>query len=136
MTPLELEILLHCYSKRSPITNSEYPAQIEAIDSFLKIGLIEKSLGASRDQNTPIYCATEKGNAYVETILNMPLSPKKVQSKPPLGIIPKRLHMEQRVADLEAAMLRHNDAGIEVPGKWRQERYEINWLLNKMGQGK
>jgi hypothetical protein len=41
--------------------------------------------------------------------------------KPPIGIIPKRLWDELRMANLEAAIYRYFDAGLKVPSEWIDE---------------
>ena len=45
--------------------------------------------------------------------------------KPPLGIIPKRLHDERRAAALMAACVRYYDAFLPVPFDWIVELHAI-----------
>ena len=42
-------------------------------------------------------------------------------SRPPLGIMPSWLYDEQRCKEIEAAMLRYMQAGIEPPKEWAME---------------
>jgi len=48
--------------------------------------------------------------------------------KPPIGIIPKWLHNEQRQQQLMAAIIRYADAGRTIPVEWVTE---FNELSNK-----
>jgi len=42
--------------------------------------------------------------------------------KPPIGLIPKWLWEQQRIEDIDSAILRYRDALIEVPEEWYAER--------------
>ena len=46
--------------------------------------------------------------------------------KPPLGIIPRMIWLEQRYNDLEDAIKRYIIAGRNVPTEWYKELYEIH----------
>ena len=41
--------------------------------------------------------------------------------KPPLGIKPHKLWLEERFTDIHAAILRYAEAEIPIPVKWAQE---------------
>lgn len=47
------------------------------------------------------------------------------EPKPPLGVMPRWLWLEQRYNDIHAAILRYQTAGFDVPVKWREERREL-----------
>jgi hypothetical protein len=49
---------------------------------------------------------------------------------PPLGLMPHKLWVEHRKAEIEAAILRYIVASKEVPIKWVEEHQWINTLLN------
>lgn len=46
--------------------------------------------------------------------------------KPPIGLKPRRLHDEQRLCDIEAAILRRKDTGKPVPKEWADEHRELS----------
>jgi len=45
--------------------------------------------------------------------------------KPPLGIIPRKFWLEQRLTNLDEAIERYNEAQKEVPQGWYAERNDI-----------
>lgn len=45
--------------------------------------------------------------------------------KPPLGVVPRWLHEEQRADALMGAMVRYYKAGIEYPVEWHHEYNEL-----------
>lgn len=45
--------------------------------------------------------------------------------KPPLGIIPHRLWIEQRVIEIVNAATRYRDAGFPIPKEWHDEYMEL-----------
>ncbi len=65
MTPLNIEVLLHCYTSRAIFSRADAPAVQETIDLFLKENLIE----ASEDY----YSTTERGAALVWLLCSTPL---------------------------------------------------------------
>ena len=73
-TPLELEILLHYY-----ITNSDYrelnaPAIKEAIEKFVKLGLLIDNRNNKNDFCHQQFRSNDEAlSIYVETLLNVPL---------------------------------------------------------------
>ena len=46
------------------------------------------------------------------------------QSKPPLGLVPRRLHDSRRVGEILEALSRYNEAGKPVPQEWLDELNE------------
>jgi len=52
--------------------------------------------------------------------------------KPPISLIPKRIFMEQRLENVYAAILRYQDARMQVPKEWNDEYEELHLLLNGM----
>lgn len=47
--------------------------------------------------------------------------------KPPLGIVPERIFLEQRVIDITEAMARYANARKPIPDKWIEELQSIQW---------
>ena len=45
--------------------------------------------------------------------------------EPPIGIIPKYLHNERRLRELNEAIKRYEDAKLEIPEEWTMERVEL-----------
>lgn len=45
--------------------------------------------------------------------------------KPPIGLMPKQLHLKQRLEDIKLATKRYFDSSCEVPLKWIAEYNEI-----------
>lgn len=71
MTPLELEILIHCYVCSEPFPRAHAPAVEEATDRFVAHGIIESAPG------NRCYMVTEKGGVWLKIILRTPM-PKAV----------------------------------------------------------
>ena len=51
--------------------------------------------------------------------------------KPPIGLTPRFLHLEQRLQDIKEACKRYEDAGKCVPTDWFAERVRIEVELNR-----
>jgi len=49
---------------------------------------------------------------------------------PPLGLIPRFIVEEQRLAAIDAAMLRYTVARMDIPEEWHTERTELVTRLN------
>ena len=45
--------------------------------------------------------------------------------KPPLGLIPKRFHISNRIIEITNAMIRYSEAKKEIPHEWLQEYNEL-----------
>jgi len=45
--------------------------------------------------------------------------------KPPLGIMPRRNHREQRLRDIDLAIVRYLEANRMLPAAWLRERDEL-----------
>jgi hypothetical protein len=45
--------------------------------------------------------------------------------RPPLGLIPKRLHDELRINEIKAAMVRYMNAGYPIPCEWTEEYNQL-----------
>jgi hypothetical protein len=52
------------------------------------------------------------------------------QIKPPIGIMPKYLHQEQRRRELKEAIERYLDAGLVVNEDWIKEYNELTLTIN------
>ncbi len=50
---------------------------------------------------------------------------QQADQKPPLGLMPRWLADEKRLADLDAALQRYRDANLEPPGEWLEERHDL-----------
>lgn len=55
----------------------------------------------------------------------------KILIKPPLGLMPKRLFLEQRFEDIKEAIERYVKANMEIPTEWLDEYEEILNYLKK-----
>ena len=60
MTPLQIEVLLHCATSGSPFPRADAPAVVEAIKYFLNNYLIEGS--------DDYYTTTDRGEALVNLL--------------------------------------------------------------------
>lgn len=65
MTPLEIEVLLHCYTCPAPHPRIEAPEVVRTIKTFESIGIIEKTWG-------DCYHTTERGKAMVRLLCSIP----------------------------------------------------------------
>jgi len=59
----------------------------------------------------------EKGEELVER--------KPLMKKPPIGLMPRKLHLEQRLSDLCAAISRYFSSGKKIPVEWLNELNDI-----------
>ena len=77
MTPFELDILLHYYSiaEDHPVVNRKPPIWPETRKAFLDEGLME--LVPMGEVRWATYRLTERGQAYIKAILEVPLPVKK-----------------------------------------------------------
>jgi len=46
--------------------------------------------------------------------------------KPPLGIMPKKLHRQERIQKLAEAILRYSKACLKIPEEWIKELDTVN----------
>jgi len=69
MTPLELEVLIHCYVTPELHPRIHAPAVKEAHEFFEEIGLIE--------QQKDFYSTTDRGKAYISMLCSLPLPEQK-----------------------------------------------------------
>ena len=49
--------------------------------------------------------------------------------KSPLGLMPRQLHIESRMNDIREAIVRYQDAGMEIPQEWIEEWNEYARLI-------
>jgi len=49
----------------------------------------------------------------------------KQSSRPPIGLMPKKLHQEKRFYDVCSAIARHYSAGFKIPIEWVEEYNEL-----------
>ena len=54
-----------------------------------------------------------------------------MEEKPPVGILPRKLHVQSRVNDIISAMNRYNLAGKSIPNNWFEELYELIPILTE-----
>jgi hypothetical protein len=52
-------------------------------------------------------------------------------TKPPLGIIPRHLRMEQRLDEIVCGIKRYHEAGWAIPAEWFEEAAEITRRLKR-----
>ena len=69
MTPIQLEVLVHCYVSPEQHPRFFAPAVWKAFNSFLRQGIIEYN---SQRKEPFVYVTTEKGEAWLKTILATP----------------------------------------------------------------
>lgn len=50
----------------------------------------------------------------------------KQATKPPLGVMPRKMWDKQRQKDLADAMARYLEAGMKIPAEWIEEYNEIS----------
>jgi len=50
--------------------------------------------------------------------------------KPPLGLMPRRIHNENRMREVYEAIQRYRKEGKMVPGDWIDEYFDLAALLN------
>jgi hypothetical protein len=73
MSPLALKVLLHYYTTPAQFDkNKAHDLEIEAIEGFIRDGLLRDREGAAPEGYDRLEI-TEKGTAYCEAILNLPL---------------------------------------------------------------
>ena len=73
VTPLQLEILLHCYYSPQPWRGDRSLTPYkQAIQYFLESEMIE----VSGKEYEEVYDITERGHAYIEAILGLPFPTK------------------------------------------------------------
>ena len=75
MTPLEIEIILHYYTRPGDYRNGDFsaPAVKNAIDWFCQTGMLElKEISTKGD-----YDLTDRGQAYVDALMALPLPEKR-----------------------------------------------------------
>ena len=56
--------------------------------------------------------------------------------KPPLGLTPRLLATEARLAEVQAALKRYRDAEQEPPGEWLDEQHDLKEALFRLRAGK
>jgi len=66
MSPLFLEVLMHCYVSPSPHRNTNAPAVVEVLEKLHNMGAIEKLI------NPDCFTTTALGRAWIGQILDTP----------------------------------------------------------------
>ena len=56
----------------------------------------------------------------------------KVESKPPLGLVPANIVYKQRMKDLLKAIERYIEADVTVPDEWIKELSELSILVEEL----
>jgi len=75
---------------------------------------------------------TPPGEDFRAKILDRPLA-----TKPPLGLVPREIAMENRLQEIGCALFRYREAGIkEVPIEWAIEAVELGRQLAQLRAGK
>ena len=79
MTPFELDILLHYYAicEDHPVVRNNPPIWKGTRDAFIETGLMEVRLENDPHYQCCTYRLTERGNAYIEAVLSVPLPVQK-----------------------------------------------------------
>ena len=72
MTPLEIEIMLHYYSRGDDYKNLSGPVVKETIEKFVGSGMLKKS-SDGWDQYGKAHEITPMGQAYVEALMKIRL---------------------------------------------------------------
>lgn len=67
MSPSDIEVLIHFHVCPDPHPRTDAPAVIEAVDTFLSAGLIEKRPGAGNEE---CYMTTSRGRAHIGQLCN------------------------------------------------------------------
>jgi len=63
--------------------------------------------------------------------LSTHITPCPKKTKPPLGVMPRYIWLEQRIKDLMAATFRYQEAGFVAPSDWSREIDELFAMLGK-----
>lgn len=53
-------------------------------------------------------------------------------TKPPLGVMPRKIHLEKRLGELGYAIMNYVEARLEVPPEWVDEYNETLILLQEV----
>jgi len=79
MTPLEIDVLLHCHVRPAPHPRINAPAVVEAIEMFLDKGIIERHSACNRAfLNVGMYYqTTDRGKAIVKLLCSTPFPTQK-----------------------------------------------------------
>ena len=75
-SPLTIECVLKAHYQPEFIINTDYEAQVDAINKLIQNGILDRhnkyDLSANKPYDYTHYTLTEKGKAFVEMILNTP----------------------------------------------------------------
>jgi phage gp29-like protein len=50
---------------------------------------------------------------------------KTAQPKPPIGLKPRYISDKERIQEIDEAITRYMDAGLQIPEEWFKERNEL-----------
>jgi len=70
MTPAQINFLLHCHYSPHSYPKGNFPAYVQAAETFLSQGMIVLK---DTSPNGNIYCCTEKGTAHVKALCALPI---------------------------------------------------------------
>lgn len=84
MTPLEIEVLIHCHVSPKPHPRQNAPAVQEALKKFVQLDLISLESGSSEStvvngmivkelKHLRVYTTMFRGKAHVKQLCNLPL---------------------------------------------------------------
>jgi len=107
------------------INHAMSPSEIESIQEPQRFSFVYSNGDSGEIINKVGYW--EFVNEWVYRGLDYLSAPKEPLSikpavKPPLGIMPKELHDQMRFEEVNAAIKRYYDAGLEIPLEWVKER--------------
>lgn len=78
-------------------------------------------------KNSENICTARSGNKCVFSYM-----PSTEATKPPLGVMPRKMWDKQRQKDLADAMVRYLEAGMKIPAEWIEEYNEISDRLKEV----
>lgn len=79
------------------------------------------------------YAAIEELTAFVDDAERL-LTPEfhiKIEEKPPLGLMPRKIHLNHRQRDIVKAIARYQEKGSPLPTEWLQELMDNEFLLEE-----
>ena len=76
MSPLEIEVLLHCHCCPAPHPNIDAPAVAETMEMFLDNGIIKRVLTPGTEAGI-YYHTTDRGKVLVKLLCSVPFPVQK-----------------------------------------------------------
>lgn len=72
-----------------------------------------------------LYPTTEEDISKRPPLPELPPKSEPLQEKPPLGLMPEIIWLEQRIDEVHKAILRYTNINKRVPQEWIEERYRL-----------